>query len=87
MTKHVLEYEIRHKHDHKLDVIVKLTTTPKSEMLFNKVIEQIDNFLDVCYLLSNNYVVVITLDGMSVPNKYCYKPITIETLSLLLEME
>ena len=84
MTKHILKYEIGRTHEDGFHVIATLTTSPKSEILFNKFITHLDDFLNYDYLNYNDFDVIITLDDIQVPQEYHNEPITIEALQTLL---
>ena len=85
MTKHILQYEIGRDYGDSFHVIVTLTTSPKSETLLNKFIGHLDQFLNYDYLIYDNFDVIITLDGMQVPQEYHDRPITIEALYTILK--
>lgn len=85
MIKHILQYKIGHIHKDSFRVLVTLSTTPKSEILLNKIIRQLDQFLNYEYLNYGIFDVLITLDGMQVPQEYHDRSITIEAMYTILK--
>lgn len=87
MTKHILQYEIGRARVDGFHVIATLTTSPKSDIIFNKFINHLDRFLNYDYLNNDDFDVVISLDDMQVPQEYHDTPITIEALATILSTE
>ena len=87
MTKHILKYEIGRTHEDGFHVIATLTTSPKSDIIFNKFINHLDRFLNYDYLNSDDFDILITLDDMEVPREYHDSSITVEALYTILSIE